>query len=245
VLVPWVQIKLARIADARYFVGLETLHRYVLCSTKHIGVQVIDPYNGLAEVQSARHLARNAQFRPYGPMTLAITGALALLAAALQALWVKNPSHEMAVYLEIWIATATVSLAAITIDALTRARRAQSVPATEMILSALGQFVPAVVAGLTLTVVLLRCAPQTMWMLPGLWQVLFSLGVFSSCQYLPYQMSAAGVWYLTTGLTCLTFGSGERALSPEAMGVPFGIGQLLVALILRFGYEDADAAPLQ
>ncbi len=176
-------------------------------------------------------------------MILAATGALAVLAAVLQALLVKDPSTGAAVYLEIWIVTATVSLSAISIDALTRARRAQSVLATEMMLSALGQFVPAVVAGLTLTVVLLRCAPQSLWMLPGLWQVLFSLGVFSSCQYLPIQMSAAGVWYLTTGLTCLAFGSGERALLPEAMGVPFGIGQLLIASILRFGYQDPDAAP--
>jgi hypothetical protein len=30
-------------------------------------------------------------------------------------------------------------------------------------------------------------------------------------------------------------------LSPWAMGVPFGVGQLLVAAVLRFGFEkDAD-----
>jgi hypothetical protein len=204
---------------------------------------MIDPYLGLADVQSVRHLARNAQVRPYGAVTLAATGALALLAALLQALWVTDPGRELTHYLQIWIATAIVALAAISIDALVRARRAQSVLATELILSALGQFVPAVVAGLTLTVVLLRFAPQSLWMLPGLWQVLFSLGVFSSCQYLPAQMPAAGVWYLSTGLTCLAFGGGDRALSPEAMGVPFGIGQLLVAAILRFGYQDSNAAP--
>jgi hypothetical protein len=219
------------------------LLRNVLCNTKYIGVQVIDPYHGLAEVQSARPLTRNAQLRPYGSVTLAVTAALALVAAALQALWVKEPSHQMAAYLTIWIATATVSLTVICVDALARALRAPLVQETAMVLLALGQFMPAVVAGLTLTVVLLRCAPQSLWMLPGLWQVLFSLGVFSSCQYLPVLMSAAGVWYLTTGLTCLALGSGELALSPAAMGVPFGIGQLLVASILRFGYQDADAAP--
>jgi hypothetical protein len=220
-----------------------TLHRKVLCSTKYIGVQVINPYNGLAAVQSASHLARNAQFRPYGSVALAATGALALVAAALQALWVKEPSQQKAAYLTIWIATATVSLTVICIDALARARRARLVQGTAIIVFALGQFVPALVAGLTLTVVLLCYAPQSLWMLPGLWQVLFSLGVFTCCQYLPVQMCAAGVWYLTTGLTCLAFGSGERALSPEAMGAPFGIGQLLDASILRFGYPDADAAP--
>jgi hypothetical protein len=204
---------------------------------------VINPYNGLAAVQSAGHLARNAQFRPYGSVALAATGALALAAAALQALWLKEPSRQMAAYLTIWVATATVSLTVICIDALARARRTQLVQGKPLFLIALGQFMPAVVAGLTLTVVLLRCAPQSLWMLPGLWQVLFSLGVFTCYQYLPVQMSVAGVWYLTTGLTCLALGSSERALSPEAMGVPFGIGQLLVASILRFGYHDADASP--
>jgi hypothetical protein len=110
----------------------------------------------------------------------------------------------------------------------------------ETILSALAQFLPAIVAGLLLTLLLLRCAPQSLWMLPGLWQVLFSMGVFASCQYLPQPMYAVGVWYLATGLTCLAFGGGEQPLSAWAMGVPFGIGQLLVASILQFGYQDAD-----
>jgi hypothetical protein len=62
-------------------------------------------------------------------------------------------------------------------------------PATlEMIHSALEQFLPGIVAGFLLTGVLLRCAPQSLWMLPGLWQVLFSMGVFASCRFLPRQM---------------------------------------------------------
>jgi hypothetical protein len=147
-----------------------TLYRNVLCNTKYIGVQVIDPYHGLAEVQSAHHLTRNAQLRPYGSVTLAVTAALALVAAALQSLWVNEPSRQMAVYLTIWIASATVSLTVICVDALARARRAPQVQGMATVLLALGQFMPA-------------------------------------------------------------------------MGVPFGIGQRLAASILRFGYQDADAAP--
>ncbi len=44
-------------------------------------------------------------------------------------------------------------------------------------------------------------------------------------------MVAAGAWYLLTGLACISVG-GNRALSPWAMGVPYGVGQLLVATIL-------------
>jgi hypothetical protein len=68
-------------------------------------------------------------------------------------------------------------------------------------------------------------------MLPGLWQVIFSLGVFSSCRFLPRQMAAAGAWYLLSGLACIMLAD-SRALSPWAVGIPFGAGQLLMAGIL-------------
>ncbi len=76
-------------------------------------------------------------------------------------------------------------------------------------------------------------------MLPGLWQVIFSLGVFSSCRFLPRPMVAAGAWYLFTGFFCITLAD-VRAFSPWAMGIPYGAGQLLVAAILLFTAREAE-----
>jgi ABC-type Fe3+-siderophore transport system permease subunit len=76
-------------------------------------------------------------------------------------------------------------------------------------------------------------------MLPGLWQVIFSLGVFSSCRFLPRPMIAAGAWYLLTGLSCIAMG-GNRALSPWTMGISYGAGQLLVAAILFLNSEGNE-----
>lgn len=205
---------------------------------------VTDLHKALAEIHSIRdHLARDAEFRGYGPATLAATGALALLAAASQAHWIKDPQREIYVYLAIWVATAAVSLAMISLEAATRARRVHSGLATEMMFRALGQFLPAIVAGLMLTVVLVRAAPQSLWMLPGLWQVLFSMGVFASCRFLPRPMFAAGVWYLATGLACLALVGVERSFSPWAMGIPFGVGQVLVAVVLKFSHRDTYDDP--
>jgi hypothetical protein len=92
--------------------------------------------------------------------------------------------------------------------------------------------------GFLLAVVLMRVAAQDCWMLPGLWELIFSLGVFASCRFLPRQMFAVGVWYLAAGLFCLAAGSSARALSPWMMGIPFGVGQLLVAAVLQFGYGE-------
>jgi hypothetical protein len=200
-----------------------------------------DLHRALSEIHLIRgQIARTAEFRGYGTATLAVTGVLALVAAAVQAVLFSDPAYGVRTYLAIWVVTAGVSLIIIIIEALVRAQRVHSGLAMEMVHCALEQFMPAIVAGLLVTVVLFKAAPASLWMLPGLWQVLFSMGVFSSSRVLPRPMFAVGVWYLATGLGCLAFGGGQLAFSPWLMGVPFGIGQLLVALVLQFGYARAD-----
>ena len=178
-----------------------------------------------------RQMARSTEFHGYGPTTLASTGVLAVVAAGAQAFWVPEPLNHVRAYLSVWFATAVVSLAVIGVHAMSRARRIHSGMADEMIRMAVEQFLPAAGAGVLVTLVLLHYVPGVAWMLPGLWQVIFSLGVFASCRFLPRQVAAAGVWYLLTGLFCLSLGD-ARALSPWAMGVPYAAGQLMVAGIL-------------
>jgi hypothetical protein len=192
----------------------------------------------LAEISAIRgQLARGMEFRGYGPGTLAGTGILALLAAAAQAVWLRDPIHAVNAYLALWVGTAAISVSIIAAETFARARRVHSGLAMQLIHAALEQFLPAIVAGLLLTVALWGVAPQELWLLPSLWQVLFSLGVFASCRFLPRPMFAVGVWYLAAGLGCLVVGSGSHALAPWLMGVPFGVGQLLVAAVLQFGYH--------
>jgi ABC-type cobalamin transport system permease subunit len=111
--------------------------------------------------------------------------------------------------------------------------------ADEMIRMAVEQFLPAAGAGALLTFVIADAVPSVRWMLPGLWQITFSLGVFSSCRFLPRPMAVAGAWYLLTGLTCIALGD-DRSLSPWAMGISYGAGQLLVAGILFFTAQEGS-----
>ena len=76
-------------------------------------------------------------------------------------------------------------------------------------------------------------------MLPGIWQVIFSLGVFAYCRFLPRATVLAGAWYLLTGLGCIALGD-WRALSPWTMGISYGVGQSLVAGILLFRTEGGN-----
>ena len=199
-----------------------------------------DLHKALGDISSIRReMARSTQFRGYGPATLAATGAFAVLAAVVQALWLPNPANHMRGYLGIWISTALLSAALTGAQMYTRTRRIHSGLSDEMIRMAVEQFLPSVAAGALITMVLVHYVPSVLWMLPGLWQVIFSIGVFSSCRFLPRPMIAAGVWYLFTGLLCLALGD-TRALAPETMGLSFGIGQLIVAAILLIATPEPE-----
>lgn len=196
-----------------------------------------DVREALSEIRSIRgHMARYTEFRGYGPLTLAGTGLLAIAIAALQRRWAIDLGPQPARFLAMWIGAAAVALTSISIETFARARRIHSSLAMQMLHAALEQFLPAIVAGILLTAVLVRAAPQSQWMLPGLWQLLFSLGVFASCRFLPRATFWVGVWYLGTAMACLAIGP-DAAASPWEMGIPFGVGHLMVAGVLQFGYR--------
>ncbi|MBV8805850.1 MAG: hypothetical protein JO042_12400 [Sinobacteraceae bacterium] len=193
----------------------------------------------LAEIRAIRtQVARGTQFRGYGPRSIALSGLLALAVAALQARWFAASERETAEFLAIWVATAAISVFLSAWETVTRARRLHDGLAKEMTHTAVEQFLPAIVAGILLTVVLVKAAPQVTWMLPGLWELMFSLGVFASCRFLPRPMFTVGLWYLASGLACLVLESVHQTLSPWSMGIPFGVGQLLVAFVLQYNNGD-------
>src|SRR6516165_7979539 len=195
----------------------------------------------LSDITAMRsQMARAAEFRGYGPLTVGATGLLAVIAGALQAQWVPDPASEILGYLALWIAAATISVILIGIEMVARTRRIHSGIADEMIHAATEQFIPAGVAGALLSFVLYQFAPQSLWMLPGLWQIVFSLGFLASCHSLPRPMFAVGVWYLATGLCNLALASEAIAFSPWAMALPFGIGQLVMAAILYGSVSTSD-----
>ena len=199
-----------------------------------------DLNKALGDISSIRRqMARSTEFRGYGPATLAATGIFAITAAVGQAVWIPDPAKAIPAYLAIWITTAIVSAALIATQMRARTRRIHSGMADEMIRMAVEQFLPSAGAGSLLTVVLVWFVPGALWMLPGMWQVIFSLGVFSSCRFLPRPMIAAGLWYLSTGLACVALAD-NRAFSPWVMGVPYGAGQLLVSAILVFNSREGE-----
>lgn len=195
----------------------------------------------LADIFAIRsQIAAGTAFRGYGPATVAATGGVALLTAILQFLWLDGPTARPIAFFAGWAAAALLSAALIWIEMQARSRRHHSGLADAMIRQAVEQFLPAGVAGVLLAILLWKFAPETLWMLPGLWQVLVSLGVFASVRSLPRTIALAGAWYFLSGFTVMMIASHSHTLSPWTMGLPFAAGQLLMAALLYFASGEND-----
>ncbi len=194
----------------------------------------------LADILVIRsQIAAGTAFRGYGPAAMVATSGVALLAAIAQFLWLRNPTDQPLMFFAGWAVAATVCVGIIGVEMQARSRRHHSGLADAMIHQAVEQFLPAAVAGALLAVMLGRFAPETLWMLPGLWQLLVSLGIFASARSLPNSVRIAGAWYFIAGFTVLLVASVSHALSPWTMGLPFVVGQLLMAAIVHFASGDS------
>lgn len=189
-----------------------------------------------------QQMARSAVFRGYRSITVGFSGVAGLAAAVLQPQWVASPDIELGRYLALWLAVAAVSLAVAGIEMYGRARRAGPGVAREHTLLAVEQFLPCVVVGALLTLCIYRGAQHAAWMLPGLWSLIFALGLFASCRLLPRPVFWVGGFYTLCGCGCLMWGQGENAFSPWLMGISFGGGQLLGAAILYWTLERSDVS---
>jgi hypothetical protein len=189
-----------------------------------------------------QQMARSEVFHGYRSITVGFSGIAGLFAAAIQPWWAPSPEIDLGRYLGLWLGVAAVSLTVAGIELYWRAQRAGPGLARQHTLLAIEQFLPCVLVGALLTLCIYRSAPHVAWMLPGLWSLIYGLGVFASYRLLPLQVFWVGVYYVLCGFGCLLLGLGEHVLSPWQMGISFGGGQLLGAAILYWTLERTDVS---
>ena len=191
-----------------------------------------------------RHMARTEKFRGYRALPTALGAGAAVAWAVVQAVWLAGADVSLGSFLALWVPLAAVSGGFAAGDAWQRRRRDSSLTGA-LVRLACEQFVPCVVVGAALTLTIARFAPEIGWTLPGLWSIVFSLGLFASMRLLPAAIVAAAAWYLIAGCTCLALGPERAGLSPWTMVVTFGVGQSIVAAVLALQPDEAGSPSSQ
>jgi len=200
----------------------------------------------IAEIR--QQMARGQLFRGYRAATTAFSGLAAIVTGLLQPMLAPAPQSNPKPFVLLWSTAAALCLVAVGVEMIVSTRRSQSQVQRQLTLLAVEQFVPSVAAGGLLTWIFCDFLPAEIWMLPGLWMILFSLGVFASARLLPRAVFVVGGFYLIAGVVALlvsrgalgspgTAGDSTWRFSPWLMMGTFGTGQLATSAILYFKLE--------
>ena len=185
-------------------------------------------------------MASNATFQGFGPRVVAITGVIAFVTALAQSVVYSSPAMDTRRLLMVWAGVAFVCTALIFMEMIARSRRIHGGLADAMIINAAEQFIPAGVVGFVVALVLDNYAPELLWLLPGLWQLLIAMAIFATARTLTRMVNLVAAWYLIAGTTVLILSVQSLTIGPWSMGVSFAIGQLLMAYILKSATGKTD-----
>jgi hypothetical protein len=179
------------------------------------------------------HLARGETYHGYRPIALAVSG-VAGLAAALAQPWLV--ADDPAVFARYWLAVAVAGAllagSATVLGYFTR----EDEFARKRTRTVLGQFVPCLLVGAVLSHALMR-QESTVAYLPAMWALVYGLGIVASLPYVPRSGGLVAAWFLGCGLYLSVSVEGPLP-SGWAVGVPFGVGQLLAAFVFRRAREE-------
>ena len=185
-------------------------------------------------------MAQNDVFRGYRSATVALSGLLAVCGALIQPAVAPDPSQHIYGYLALWITMASLSVAAVILEMTVRLHLTTVRKHFEVTRLAVEQFLPSVMVGLLVTAVIVRYQADNVGLLPGLWQMLFSLGIFASARLLPRAIFVVGAFYLASGVLVLIWARDAYSLEPWCMGLPFAVGQFSAAAILYWTLERRE-----
>lgn len=183
-------------------------------------------------------IAKGEVFRGYRPVPVAIAGAAGLLAGWLQPRLV--PEGDAARFLGYWIAVALLNVgvnAAVIAAGYARCGDAFARRHTRRVV---GQFVPCLLAGAAVSLALPAPGSELVRLLPGLWALLFGLGVFASRPYLARATGWVALFFVAAGTALLLFPPETFAALGLAHGVVFGAGLLGAAVVLHLDLPRAE-----
>jgi hypothetical protein len=188
---------------------------------------------------------------------VALSGVLALVAAGLQTRLAGDESpQDFVLY---WMAVGMISSATAAGGIAYNYLREKSHFARRRTRATVGQLLPCLVVGFGVAALLGRPGSDSIAYIPGLWAVLFSLGIFASRPYLPRITGWVALYYLAAGIVLLamaqertslllwgrhvtvgfsqTAAGHPKSLSPWGMGLTFGFGQILAGIVLYWDLE--------
>jgi hypothetical protein len=184
-------------------------------------------------------LARARHSTCFRPIPIALTALMAVVASVMSPLFVESGSPMGASFVRYWIVIAGVNAMIVAIDLGHQYWRTDSELQRSKTRIAIYQFAPCIVIGAFATLCLTSTNHLYVSLLPGLWCMVVSLGMFATLYNAPPAMIFPAAYYAVVGGLYWRFNAWSCGLGPWSMGIAFGIGQAWIAVVLWRGVRDA------
>ncbi len=207
-------------------------------------MQLREALNDIAEIRA--QIERTETFR--GLRSLAVSASsLLVFCGAIASHYLQDQQNSVVVFVGIWATVAILGLVGAVAEMWFRANRSTSQTARRFVWQAHRamsiQLAPSLLVGAVLTGVFVA-RPEISWVLPGMWAMVYSLGLISCRQHLPQAALWAASYFLVAGAACLIWAIDLTELNSRLavwqMVVVFGIGQLLLAFLIYWKLERFD-----
>lgn len=206
-----------------------------------IDMQLREALSDIADIRAL--LDRNQSFRGFRSVAIGISALFVLIGSFVQLHYEvdRNPSA----YLDIWLFVALGSLIVAVVEMIVRGRVSNDLGVWKMHGKVVMSLAPSFLVGALVTAVLVLESKHSMvmvsrknlWLLPGVWAMIYSLGLFSCCNLLHRTTWFAAIYFLIAGGMYLLFNWNAREVEAWHMIVIFGMGQFLLAGILFWKVE--------
>ena len=205
----------------------------------------------IAEIKA--QLDRTQSHRGFRSVATVLSAVLALLMAVLlnQSIETLSPAW----FVDAWTLVAIVSLSVAFIEMKIRASGGHEDLVWKMHHDLGRQLLPALLAGAVLTFVLNdhrmpffgtvgndaeTYLPRLNHLLPGMWAMIYGLGIVACVQHLPRAAWLVAGWFLIGGSVCILLESSSLRHLNQQMAILFAGGQLALGAVLFWKLERHD-----
>lgn len=209
-------------------------------------MQLRQALSDIAEIR--QRMDQTETYRGFRSVAIGISGVFVLLGAIAQGQagssgWFQSTFGAKDGYLRIWLFVALASLVVTAVEMLLRGVISSRTGVWRMHRRLVFLLSPSLIAGAVLTAVICinrdvnDVATNQYWILPGMWAVVYGLGLVSCCLHLHRSTFWAATYYLIAGGIYFYLNWTTRELAAWHMVAIFGTGQLLLGGLLYWHVE--------
>lgn len=198
----------------------------------------------IAEIRA--QLDRTETYRGFRSTAVGVSVLVLFLGAWLESKWVVDSTQQADLYLGIWFGVAVVSAVMAATEMLIRSRVSGNPVVGKMHWALAIRIAPSFLVGFAMTLMIGTHAHEhaaagssggLLWALPGVWSMIYSLGLFNCRQHLPTQVTGVAIYLLFAGVILLAFNWSTREASGWQMVASFGVAQAYLGAVLYWNLE--------